>query len=128
MSFNRLSYDKSATQCQYEESVGPGLYQTNTPILCSTCFQDNPQIINQHGGVSMDSTTEWRFYDGPVDVESDLRNINRPLTRCGSSKYQPRCPNCGTVTSGQPCGDGVSISCHNCSQKIPRGGRCEDVN
>jgi len=124
MSFNNLMYDTCEAKVAIKESVGPGLYQMNTPVLCNTCFQDNPQIINQRGGVSMNANADWRFYAGPVDVETDLLNINRPATNCPSGKYEPKCPNCGVVVSGQPCGDGVALSCYNCKMKIPTGGMC----
>lgn len=128
MSFNRLSYDNCEQKKHLNESVSPGLYQINTPVMCNTCFQNNPQIINQRGSVSMDANKDWRFYAGPVDVESDLLNINRPNTKCSEGKYEPNCPNCGVVTSGQPCGDGVSLSCHNCKHKIIKGGMCNNTN
>lgn len=126
MSFNRLNYDICETKKNLKESVGPGLYQINTPVLCSTCFQGNPEIINQHGGVSMNANTNWRFYAGPIDVETDLLNINRPATRCPEGKYEPKCPNCGVVISGQPCGNGVSLSCYNCKYKIKKGAMCNE--
>ena len=114
MSLTGLKYDPCEEKKYLTESIGPGLYQINTPVLCSTCFQENPQIINQRGGVSMSGNVDWRFYAGPIDIETDLRNINRPATRCPEGKYEPKCPRCNVVTSGQPCGDGVSISCHKC--------------
>ena len=87
MSFNRLRNDACEININNKESAGPGSYQMSTPILCDSTYQDNPQIINQKGGVSMNANTEWRFYDGPVDVETDLLNINRPATNCPDGKY-----------------------------------------
>ncbi len=124
MSFNRLNYDICESKIAIKESIGPGLYQMNTPVLCNTCFQDNPQIINQMGGVSMNANTDWRFYAGPIDVESDLLNINRPATRCPEGKYEPKCPNCGVIVSGQPCGQGDAMACYNCRQPLPPGAMC----
>lgn len=124
MSFNRLAYDTCESKVAIKESVSPGLYQMNTPVLCNTCFQDNPQIISQKGAVSMNANTDWRFYAGPVDVETDLLNINRPATRCPDGKYEPRCPNCNVVISGQPCGQGVSNVCLNCRATLPKGAMC----
>lgn len=124
MSFNRLSYDTCESKIAIQESVSPGLYQMNTPVLCNTCFQDNPQIISQRGAVSMNANTDWRFYAGPIDVETDLLNINRPATRCPSGKYEPKCPNCNVVLSGEPCGQGVSDVCYNCRSTLPKGAMC----
>ena len=77
MSFNRLKYDDCETKKYNKESSGPGDYMYNTPKDCRMCWNDNPRIINQKGGDSMNSNVDWRFYAGPVDVESDLFNINR---------------------------------------------------
>lgn len=126
MSFNRLNNDICEQKRNIRESTGPGFYQINTPVLCNTCFQENPQIINQRGGVSMHANTDWRFYNGPVQIESELYNITRPNTRCPEGKYVPKCPNCGTIISGQPCGDGVSKSCPKCKSVFKKGGMCND--
>jgi hypothetical protein len=72
MSFNRLKYDRCNITKYNQESTGPGNYMTGTPIMCNTCFNDNPRIINQKEGVSINGQVDWRFYSGPVDVESDL--------------------------------------------------------
>ena len=77
MSFNRLKYDSCETKKYNQESTGPGNYLYNTPIDCNMCWNDNPRIINQKVGDSLNSHTDWRFYAGPVDIESDLFNINR---------------------------------------------------
>jgi len=121
MSFNRLSYDTCEAKVAVKESVGVGQYQLNTPVLYNSCYQVNPQIITQKGSVSMNANADWRFFAGPIDVESDLFNINRIATNCPSGKYEPKCNNCGIVMSGQPCGQGVSLSCTNCS---PKGAMC----
>lgn len=124
MSFNRLAYDECEEKNKVMNSMKVGMHGINTPINCNTCFQNNPTLINQHGGVSMSANKDWRFYSGPIDVESDLLNINRPATMCPSGKYQPKCPNCGVIVSGEPCGKGVELSCYNCKTKIPLGGMC----
>ena len=75
MSFNRLKYDNSEVKKYNLESTGPGNYLYNTPIMCDNCLNDNPRIINQKKGVSINSNVDWRFYYGPVDVESENLNI-----------------------------------------------------
>ena len=80
MSFNRLKYDSKETKKYNSESIGPGNYLYDTPIMCTNCYNDNPRIINQKNGVSINSNVDWRFYYGPVDVESDLFNLNRNST------------------------------------------------
>lgn len=122
MSFSRLHYDKCEQKKANIQSNGPGNYSVNTPIICNNCVQENPTIQMQKTGVSMNSGVQWRFYDGPVDVESDLRNINRPLTRCPDIKYNPKCSNVGCNNQGHPCGQGVVAGC------IPENKRNGDQN
>jgi hypothetical protein len=109
MSFNRLKYDNCEVKKYNQESVGPGNYLYDTPIICNNCINDNPRVINQKNGVSLNSHVDWRFYYGPVDVESDLFNLNRNSSNCPTKKY---IPNCDTkLCSGEPCGAGVSENC-----------------
>ena len=82
MSFNRLKYDNCEMKKHNEESTGPGNYLYQTPIMCNNCLNENPRIINQKNGVSLNSNTDWRFYSGPVDIESELFNITNPASRC----------------------------------------------
>ena len=110
MSFNRLKYDNCDAKTSINESVGPGNYMMNTPVTCQGCFQPNPSIIAQKGSVSLERDTPWRFFDGPVDVESDLKNITRPATKCPDYKYKPSCSN-PCDNQGMPCGQGVVRGC-----------------
>ena len=104
MSFNRLKYDSCEIKKYNQESQGPGEYYSNTPIMCNPCFNSNPRIINQKNGASMNNNTPWRFYDGPVDVESQLRNLNMPNSRCPDKKYIPSCYPDLDKKEGYPCG------------------------
>lgn len=117
MSFNRLKYDKCETKEYNKTTLGPGNYYIGTPINCNNCLNDNPWIQNQKTGVSMNSHVDWRFYSGPVDVESDLLNLNRPSTNCPSDKYSPLC-NPGDCTTGEPCGAGVIQHCKSDSNPL----------
>ena len=125
MSFSRLSYDTCQEKIAVKDSIAPGLYQIGTPVPFKSCYQVNPQIIAQKGSNSMNAGADWRFFAGPIDVETDLLNINRLSTKCPSGKYEPKCGNCGVVNSGQPCGQGVALSCYNCRSPIPAGGMCD---
>jgi hypothetical protein len=55
----------------------------------------------------MNSGYDWRFYAGPIDVESDLFNLNRVASNCPKNKYYPDARNCKAVNQGQPAGAGV---------------------
>jgi hypothetical protein len=79
MSFNRIKYDNNQYMQDQSESMNVGLYSYNTPIITDNCFQPNPRIRQQRGGVSLNSGFDWRFNHGPIDIESDLRNNSDPL-------------------------------------------------
>ena len=113
MSFNRLKYDNCETKKYNKETSGPGNYMTETPKQCKMCWNDNPRIINQKGGDSLNSHVDWRFYAGPVDIESDLLNINRQASSCPTNKYSPNCAPNNCTHQGEPCGTGVIESCSN---------------
>lgn len=128
MSFNRLKYDNCEEKKNIDESIGPGIYQVGTPVLCGSCYQDNPQIRLQKTGNSMNSGVDLRFNGGPIDIDSELKNINHPISRCPSNKYSPKCDNYGSSLQGQPCGQGV-VSGYKETRgdgTIKRGGRSGD--
>ena len=66
-----------------------GLYNYNTPIIKDNCYQTNARIINQKVGVSMHKNAKWRFYAGPVDIESKLKNLNITASKNPESQYNP---------------------------------------
>ena len=111
MSFNRLKYDNCEIKKYNQESLGPGNYLYDTPLMCNNCLNVNPQIINQKNGVSINSNVDWRFYSGPVDVESDLFNINRKASSCPTNKYTPNCNPDDCSNQGEICGAGVTETC-----------------
>jgi hypothetical protein len=113
MSFNRLKYDNCEVKKYNQESTGPGNYLYNTPLECDNCLNDNPRIFNQKKGVSINSNVDWRFYYGPVDVESDLFNLNRTSTKCPSGKYIPNCDKNSCTNQGEICGSGGIESCND---------------
>lgn len=125
MSFTRINYDECERKLKNSESIAPGSYYVNTPVKCDMCFQPNPSIIAQKGSVSQNSGVDHRFYSGPVDVESELRNINRVASKCNHDQYQPYCPDCSCSNQGQPCGQGVVPGC---SKSSTRGGMCNNDN
>jgi hypothetical protein len=86
MSFNRLKYDTCEIKQYNKESTGPGNYLYETPLICNNCFNPNPSIINQKTGVSINNNVDWRFYSGPVDIESELLNLNKRASRCPEEK------------------------------------------
>lgn len=85
-SFNRLSYDNCAYGQRLHESVSPLEYQMYDGKYenCDKCVAD-----------------KFYFRQDPalVDVESELRNISRPSTKCNMFKYSPKCKKSGMCTS-----------------------------
>ena len=130
MSFNRLKYDICEEKNELKESMGPGLYQVTEPVLCGTCYQDNPQIRLQKNGDSMNTDVDWRFNAGPIDIDSELRNLNRAASRCPKDKFTPDCPDCDCGdTQGEPCGQGVVSGCKRKDGKmLTQGQMCGDQN
>jgi hypothetical protein len=75
-SSNRLIYDKCAYQKQLFESVSPleyRLYQ-GAHENCNKCTYDK----------------FWKPYQ-LVDIETELKRMNRPLSKCDQFKYYPTC-------------------------------------
>merc|ERR1711981_360376 len=94
MSFNRLKYDIGIKKLDNNSATKAGNYGINTPLITNRCFQTNPRIIDQKVGVSINRNVPWRFYSGPVDVESQLLNLNRRASRDPSTKYNPLKDSC----------------------------------
>lgn len=73
---NRLIYDNCAYQKKLYESTTPldySLYQGKFEN-CNKCLHDR----------------FWTPYQ-LVDIETELRNQNRPLSKCDQFKYNPNC-------------------------------------
>lgn len=73
---NRTIYDRCAYQKRLHESTSPLAYQLYHGKYenCNKCRKDK----------------FWTPY-ALVDVETELRNLNKPLSRCDQFKYDPNC-------------------------------------
>ena len=107
MSFNRPLYDFCEGKKKLQESTEAANYNVLTPVICGNCLPSDPRIMPNRTGVSLNSGVDWRFYAGPIDVESDLFNLNRVASRCPKSRYHPNAKNCIATNQGQPAGAGV---------------------
>lgn len=75
---NRLPYDECAYAQKINDSTSPFLYRTYVGAYenCEKCKYNK----------------FWRPFDPEiVDVESELKNISRPATKCTVLKYHPAC-------------------------------------
>ena len=95
MAFTRFNYDPCRTQKILQEATGPGRYMLETPGAgCNPCFMEDPEIRLQKWGANL------RKVDGghPIDINSDLLGITRPLTKdCVDEEY----PEYGVTKSKQ---------------------------
>jgi len=77
-SSNRLIYDECAYEQKKGDSTSPYEYRTYMGMYenCEKCKFDK----------------FWKPFDPEiVDVESELKNITRPATKCSNLKYNPSC-------------------------------------
>jgi hypothetical protein len=83
---NRLVYDECAYAQRMSDSTSPFQYRTYMGAYENSekCKYDK----------------FWKPFDGEiVDVESELKNITRPATKCANLKYNPACKKSAMCTS-----------------------------
>jgi len=83
-SSNRTLYDNCAYQKELYESTSPLKYRLylGAHENCNKCIYDK----------------YWLKYD-LVDIETELRNQTRPLSKCDQFKYSPACKKSGLCLS-----------------------------
>jgi len=93
MAFTRFNYDECRTKKILQESTGPGRYMLNVPGPGdNVCFYNDPYIRMQRWGANLRKVTNG----APIDIDSDLIGITRPLSKyCDKKQY----PNSGVVKS-----------------------------
>lgn len=85
-SFNRSKYDTCSYSKDLYESTSPLAYQLMFGKYenCNKCVHDNFYV---------------KYQPEIVDVESELLNLSRPLSRCDQFKYSPTCKRSGLCMS-----------------------------
>tara|TARA_B100000902_G_scaffold399915_1_gene473588 strand:+ start:1422 stop:1922 length:501 start_codon:yes stop_codon:yes gene_type:complete len=93
MSNTRFNYDDARIIKSLQQSTGSGRYILNTPGPGNnTCFIDDPQMRMQKWGANLRSVMNGH----PIDIDSDLKNYTRKLTKyCTSEEF----PNKNVVNS-----------------------------
>lgn len=88
MSFNRLNSDSCTYRHNLKQSVGAADYMLNEPnIECQTCFKADPNLRMSN---KARRSTGVSLCDGLlIDVDSELKNINKAATNCPTEKYIP---------------------------------------
>src|SRR3990170_3047855 len=82
MSFTRQKYDSVCQVEAYQDSLYSGKYALETPVSCDPCYQSNPLIGLQKNGGSIAMNEKNLIFRGPVDIESELMNLNQVATKC----------------------------------------------
>ena len=74
-SFNRINYDTCTYQQKVIDSTAPLQYDfyRGKYVNCNRCYADQSQYINL------------------IDIESELKNVNRLYSKCIQFKYNPSC-------------------------------------
>jgi hypothetical protein len=85
MSLTSLDYDKCTYKHNLSQSIGPGEYQSQTPMPhCRECFSNDPRLRMAKSGNS-------KCADVPlIDVDSELQGITRRASNCPFDKWLPR--------------------------------------
>lgn len=94
MSFNRLDYDTCAYQQYLNESVGVASH-----IMDTNRFENSRKCRMELG--ILGGTAVSNIKGNMVDLESDLRNQTRMLSKCPTMKYMSPCPT-GDINTCQP--------------------------
>lgn len=82
MSFNRPNWDQCTYKFNVNQSVDAATYGIQTPRPdCFNCSPNDPSIAH--------SQTGFYVKDGHIDVDSELKSLNRQATRCPVDKYLP---------------------------------------
>ena len=108
-SSNRLLYDACACSQNYQDSISPFKYVTYYGAY------ENANKCQSNGF--------WRPFDPEiVDIESELKNITRPASKCVTMKYVPTCKKNEMCTSTfqQPMPATVNRVCPVVYNNIPR--------
>ncbi len=104
MAFTRFKYDDCRTKKSLQQATDPGRWILNVPGNGDKpCYMEDPQIIPQKWGANLRTNT--------INLESDLRGVNRQLSRdcLGKNEYQRynvsnqaiQYPTCNQLTTEQ---------------------------
>ena len=107
MSFNRLNYDTETYKHDINQSVGPGNYYINPPLIaCKPCHpaSTNTRLQRSGAGIRGDSTS--------IDIDSELSGLFRKHSNNPNKKYIPNCDG-NDNTVGKPCGNDMNGDCNS---------------
>ena len=103
MSFTRQKYDSSCQVEAYQDSLYGGKYALETPLSCDPCFQSNPLIGLQKNGGSISQNEKNLMFRGPIDIESELLNLNQVASKCKIKRRGGMQRSNGVFNPGKTC-------------------------
>jgi len=78
MACTRWNYGPCRTKKNLQQATDPGRYWINTPGNgCAPCFMEDPEIRLQKWGANLRKVPGGH----PIDINSDLLGLTRPLTK-----------------------------------------------
>ena len=87
MAATRWNYGPCRTKKNLQQATDPGRYWLNTPGNgCAPCFMVDPEIRLQKWGANLRKVPGGH----PIDINSDLLGITRPLTKDCIQKEFPK--------------------------------------
>jgi hypothetical protein len=100
----RLGDDPCNVQLTTVQSAGPGIYKLNDISTYDNCWMEHPGYIARNSGT----------LSGGIDIESELRSLNYPLSYCPGVRYSPikNCIQCEKCNTGIPC------ECAHCKKRL----------
>ena len=88
MSYNRLNYDKCAYEFDLKQSVGPLYYQLDpTNFYDSLPYNASTREPNFKLKDYPITSCNCEGKDSYIDIDSDLKNLNRKTSNCPTKKY-----------------------------------------
>lgn len=97
MAFTRFNYDKCRVQKSLQQATGPGRYILNVPGNDGEKprLYNDPQLRLQKWGANLMGVRNGH----PIDIESDLKNVNRKLSKyCEKDSFPKKTVSAYNVT------------------------------
>jgi len=121
--YDQCTFDQnlksSIDPCKYQLLLGK--YESDTMGITSNPCQGN---LNKYGcnlcDINKNANIEakWGTIGVRTDIESDLRTINRPNSRCVDLKYHPCGPDCNKQFCSKTCPNHIVVNTLICNRSI----------
>lgn len=118
--YERSRYDEDAYAVELQANDKRVNYMLADNSHCKPCRIPDPGFL-AHCGVSVNPDMSL------TDVESELLQLTRKLSRCPDKEYKPMCPNLVNTNDGDglPCGGGVTRGPQQCQPRLRHLPECQ---